>query len=97
MIEGVSIHEFARMMGVSRPAVRRWLRCGYFSLLPDGTLDAAAAEAALAAWGLPRARYQAAGGEIRMTLAQALAWPFTAEAEAAVAEVVDDLLRPIDD
>ena len=93
MIEGVSIHEFARMMGVSRPAVRRWLRCGYFSLLPDGTLDAAAAEAALAAWGLPRARYQAAGGEIRMTLAEAMAAPFSPAAEAAVAAV----LRPADE
>ena len=98
-IEGVSVREFARKIGVSHVTVLRWLRDGYITRRPaDGLIDPAAAEAALASWGLPRHRFEAGGGaEVRLTLAQALAWPFTAEAEAAVAEVVDDLLRPIDD
>lgn len=95
MIEGVSIHEFARMMNVSRPAVRRWLRLGYIVRRPDGTIDPVDAERRLAEFGLPRHRFEAggAGGEIRMTLAEAMALPSSAAAEAAVAAV----LRPIDE
>jgi len=95
IIEGVSVREFARKIGGAHVTVLRWLRDGYIALQPDGTIDAAAAEAALASWGLPRHRFEAggAGGEIRMTLAEAMAAPFTAAAEAAVAAV----LRPIDE
>ncbi|SUS08668.1 hypothetical protein DF3PA_350018 [Candidatus Defluviicoccus seviourii] len=103
MIEGVSIHVFAQLMGVSRPAVRRWLRLGYIALRPDGTIDAAAAEAALAAWGLPRHRFETggAGGEYRVSLAEIMAAPFSAAAQAVIDEVaaidVDALLWPADD
>ena len=94
MIEGVSIHVFARMMGVSRPAVRRWLRLGYITRRPDGLIDAEIAAESLRAWGLPRhASQPGAAGECRMTLAEAMALPSSPAAEAAVAAV----LRPADE
>ncbi len=97
MIEGVSVRAFARKTGVSHVTVLRWLRDGYIVRRPDGLIDPVDAERRLAEFGLPRARFEGGAGECRMTLSQAMALPFTADAEAAVAEVVDDLLRPADD
>ena len=97
MSEAVSVRTFARIMNVSHTTVRRWLRDGYFEPRPDGTIDAAAAEQALAAFGLPRHRFEgggadAGGGEYRVSLAEILARPavdpFSPAAETVVAKVL---------
>lgn len=79
------------MMGVSHTTVRRWLRDGYYEPRPDGTIDAAAAEQALTAFGLPRHRFEG-GGEYRVSLAEILARPavdpFSPAAETVVAKVL---------
>ncbi|MBX3515561.1 MAG: hypothetical protein KF815_01290 [Rhodospirillales bacterium] len=103
MVEGVSVREFARKIGVSHVTVLRWLRDGYITRRPDGLIDAEIAAESLAAWGLPRHRFEAggAGGEYRVSLAEIMAAPFSAAAQAVIDEVaaidVDALLRPADD
>jgi len=100
MVEGVSVREFARMVGVSHVTVLRGLRDGYIVRRPDGLIDAEIAAKTLAALGLPRHRFEtgADGGGCRLTLAQAMAAPFSASAQAVVDEVaavdLDELLRP---
>lgn len=94
MRESVSVRTFARMMNVSHTTVRRWLRDGYFEPRPDGTIDAADAERRLAEFGLPRYRFEGGGAaaETRVSLREVLARPsidpFSAAAEAVIADVL---------
>ena len=50
MVEGVSVREFARKIGVSHVTVLRWLRDGYITRRPDGLIDAEIAAESLASW-----------------------------------------------